>query len=1184
MSTSRIPTSRHVYNDENNILSRRMVLQQLQQQQLAQKRQASTIIPTKTSNMPAISSRVKIPSIPALSTRTKIPTTPAISSRGPTKITKQDPIASNKPYAKPVLSSRQILSDSRIHTENIKNASTKDSSIPTSKAPISCQTQVIQPKQSQYRTRQSARLELVAKQELSKKSKPIVTIPLPVPTQKPLPSSNSVPHPTPQVPIPPQTRVPSASSKKSHNVLGSAYTPGSSRYTTPKLESGSGIRKPTIARQGVTKNAALLTSAIAHIGANSSSSQQPQTSRRAAVNVQPSPPKKVPDAPKKPAASRHRPYMQANSEIKRPITPRKTTRARRPIIPAVPTFDQYDMETDMEGVVPSNSQPLIPDIDSDVFPEQDGYDLDPSLMSEYQAEIFAYKREMEIKLMADPDYMSRQCELTWRYRVQLIEWLTGLHDYFGFLQETLHLCVNYLDRFLSKAIIPADQLQLAGIVSLLLASKYEEVQTPSIESFVHCSGDAYSVARIRQAEIGVLRTLNYDMGAPGPMSFLRRISRADNYDVDIRTLAKYLIDVTLCDHRYVGVPSSMIAAIGYMASMRLLFRGGWTGEHESYSGYSERMLSAAVNVLLTLLEQPLASHGAIFKKYQGEIYMRSSDYVQQLGVHTLRVVKEEKRVKDVFENAKRRAQRRRAYYDSKYFICNRMPWASDPSVRIDRFDGRALLDYLPTATSAMIESGSRIDRDEDGIGNQLRFQRWHDLAEKSRLQISEEQCLGENEEEWNDLVARHQALIGKVSDRKNDGDDAQSAAAAQNFAFDYGTGVANKQDVKLADNEVSTLEEESILEHLDELTGADRDFLDALGAEYHIQNYYRQLRLAKQEHDARVLQLKVTAVNLERTLEGLKPLKTSDIEAMLNSRSQGKSNNQKSYRRRGRRGRSSSPAYHGARRSSPSYEPLNESSSRSGSESPVVENVEYIMEFHSNQTNDATELWTAQETPHQYNDIDSTAGNWRKDSVATGRQSRSIGINGSYNSTTNSTSNSNTYASTKLSLAEKLKQRMRAGLDSSIKDKMTTEAEVGVVVEVAVELVTKFIVGVKVRVEAAAEIAIESVEEVVSGAAVGVLVVVVVVVVVGIEAVVGVLVEIVKKVEVEVATGVTAEIEVDTNTGVNTVGKVAEIRAGIMLGAPVGATAKVPTGGIAGALEAFKKQLKGKIKISLPKE
>ena len=66
-------------------------------------------------------------------------------------------------------------------------------------------------------------------------------------------------------------------------------------------------------------------------------------------------------------------------------------------------------------------------------------------------------------------------------------------------------------------------------------------------------------------------------------------------------------------------------------------------------------------------------------------------------------------------------------------ICIRMPWAGDSNVLIDRFDGRALLDFLPTDAASVVDSGLRPDRDEDGIGNELRFERWHDLADKIRL-------------------------------------------------------------------------------------------------------------------------------------------------------------------------------------------------------------------------------------------------------------------------------------------------------------------------------------------------------------------------------------------------------------------------------------------------------------------
>ncbi|KAF9382868.1 hypothetical protein CPC16_009164 [Podila verticillata] len=171
---------------------------------------------------------------------------------------------------------------------------------------------------------------------------------------------------------------------------------------------------------------------------------------------------------------------------------------------------------------------------------------------------------------------------------------------------------------------------------------------------------------------------------------------------------------------------------------------------------------------------------------------------------------------------------------------NLMPWASDPAIRIDRFDGRALLDYLPTETPAMVDSGLRMERDEDGIGDELRFERWFDLVEKKT-----------------------------------------ESASAGAFGFNYGTKIVNPEDQEgsdvgqLMDRELPAMEEENILEHLDRLSQQDRDTLDQLGAEYSIKDYYHMLQLAKRDQDGRVRQLKVTAVNLERAMVGKKPLKIS---------------------------------------------------------------------------------------------------------------------------------------------------------------------------------------------------------------------------------------------------------------------------------------------------------------------
>jgi hypothetical protein len=78
---------------------------------------------------------------------------------------------------------------------------------------------------------------------------------------------------------------------------------------------------------------------------------------------------------------------------------------------------------------------------------------------------------------------------------------------FELLQEMLHLSVYVLDCFLSLAgrkVMPKN-LQLVGITSLLIASKYEEMLMLSIDNL---SG-IFSVADIRGMEVKILCGLYY---------------------------------------------------------------------------------------------------------------------------------------------------------------------------------------------------------------------------------------------------------------------------------------------------------------------------------------------------------------------------------------------------------------------------------------------------------------------------------------------------------------------------------------------------------------------------------------------------------------------------------------------------------------------------------------------------
>lgn len=171
--------------------------------------------------------------------------------------------------------------------------------------------------------------------------------------------------------------------------------------------------------------------------------------------------------------------------------------------------------------------------------------------------------------------MDIQTEIQWSMRSVLMDWLVQVHQRFSLLPETLFLAVNYVDRFLSCKVVSLGKLQLVGATAILLAAKYEEINCPSLQEIVYMVDRGYSVEEVMKAERFMLTMLQWELGWPGPMSFLRRISKADDYDHEVRTLAKYLIEVTIMDERFVGSPASFIAAGAHCLSRLLLRRGPW---------------------------------------------------------------------------------------------------------------------------------------------------------------------------------------------------------------------------------------------------------------------------------------------------------------------------------------------------------------------------------------------------------------------------------------------------------------------------------------------------------------------------------------------------------------------------------------------------------------------------------
>ena len=192
------------------------------------------------------------------------------------------------------------------------------------------------------------------------------------------------------------------------------------------------------------------------------------------------------------------------------------------------------------------------------------------------------------------------------------------------LPETLWIAINIVDRFLSVRVVSLAKLQLVGVTAMFIAAKYEEILAPSVDEFVFMTENGYSREEILKGERIILSTLDFNVSTYcSPYSWVRRISKADDYDIQTRTLSKFLMEVTLLDHRFLRAKPSLIAAIGMFLAKKML-GGEWDDGFVYYSSFTEEQLVPGANLLLEKLLDPAFEEQFVCRKYANKKFLRAS--------------------------------------------------------------------------------------------------------------------------------------------------------------------------------------------------------------------------------------------------------------------------------------------------------------------------------------------------------------------------------------------------------------------------------------------------------------------------------------------------------------------------------------------------------------------------------
>ncbi|XP_019255591.1 PREDICTED: putative cyclin-B3-1 isoform X2 [Nicotiana attenuata] len=243
-------------------------------------------------------------------------------------------------------------------------------------------------------------------------------------------------------------------------------------------------------------------------------------------------------------------------------------------------------------------------------------------VTEYVDDIYQYYWVIEAQNQPIKNYMETRKEITPQMRGILINWLIEVHLKFDLMQETLFLMVTLLDYYLSLARVKKNDLQLVGLTSLLLASKYEDLFHPRVMDLLSISAESYTRDQMLELEKDILRKLKFRLNAATPYVFMLRLLKAAQADTRFEHLAFYLIELCLVEYEALNYKPSMLCASAiYVARCTMQMTPAWTPLLGMHARYQESQLRHCAEMILRFHK---AASTALLKVTH-EKYMQSSN-------------------------------------------------------------------------------------------------------------------------------------------------------------------------------------------------------------------------------------------------------------------------------------------------------------------------------------------------------------------------------------------------------------------------------------------------------------------------------------------------------------------------------------------------------------------------------
>jgi cyclin B len=240
---------------------------------------------------------------------------------------------------------------------------------------------------------------------------------------------------------------------------------------------------------------------------------------------------------------------------------------------------------------------------------------DPLSVTDYVNDMYEHFRMKENLTSVKPTYMENQGSINEKMRSILVDWLIEVHMKFKLVPDTLYLTVNIIDRFLEREDVSRPNLQLLGVTSLFLASKYEEIYPPEVSDLIYICDRAYCKEEIIAMEELVLKVLSYNMTVPTAHIFLVRYLKAAHADRKMVQIACYVLDGTLASYTLLHYRPSQLAAAAVMIARKALNRNAWSPTLRKYACYDEEDILPAAKAIVAEKTSRSIEYSGLEKKY-----------------------------------------------------------------------------------------------------------------------------------------------------------------------------------------------------------------------------------------------------------------------------------------------------------------------------------------------------------------------------------------------------------------------------------------------------------------------------------------------------------------------------------------------------------------------------------------